>query len=95
MILVELFSKRDCHLCDEAKAVLDKVQRDIPFTLKEIKLAEGDDLFGEYGEIVPVVRIDKVVAFKYRVSEKMLKIRLQQAATASPRPRMDDGEEKP
>jgi hypothetical protein len=33
MILVELFSKEDCHLCEEALEVLKKVQREIPFML--------------------------------------------------------------
>ena len=82
MILVELFSKRDCHLCDEAKAVLEKVQSEVPFTLKEIKLADGDEKFEEYAELVPVVLIDKVLTFKYRVNETMLRIRLQQLASS-------------
>ncbi len=91
MILVELFSKHDCHLCDEAKAVLEKVQREIPFTLKEIKLAEGDEKFEEYAESVPVVRMDKVLTFKYRVNEHTLRIRLQQLASSGER--VDEEEE--
>ena len=78
MILVELFSKQDCHLCDEAKAVLEKVRQDIPFHLKEYKLTEGDEKFEEYSDLVPVVLIDKVMAFKYRVNEHTLRIRLRQ-----------------
>lgn len=91
MILVELFSKKDCHLCDEAKLVLERVRREIPFTLREIKLAEGDDKYDEYGELVPVVHIDKVFAFKYRVNESMLRIRLQQASS-SRKARDEEGE---
>jgi glutaredoxin len=90
MILVELFSKNDCHLCEEAKAVLEKVRREIPFTLKEIKLAEGDQQYDDYKELVPVVHINKVPAFKYRVNENMLRIKLQQLATSE---RREDDEE--
>ena len=78
MILVELYSGQDCHLCEEAKAVLLKVQKEIPFTLKEIKLVPGDEYYEEYKELIPVVHINKVLAFKYRVTETMLKIRLRQ-----------------
>ncbi len=82
MILVELFSKHDCHLCDEAKAVLEKVQREIPFSLKEIKLTDGDEKFEEYADLVPVVLIDRILAFKYRINEHTLRIRLQQLASS-------------
>ncbi len=80
MTLVELFSKDGCHLCEEAKDVMVKVQRIIPFTLREVKLAQGDPYYEEYKDIVPVVHINRVPAFRYRVSENLFKIRLQQAA---------------
>ncbi|MEK9138700.1 MAG: glutaredoxin family protein [Bacteroidota bacterium] len=80
MILVELYSKEDCHLCDEAKAVLERVQKQVPFKLREFKLMPGDQYFDEYKELFPVVHINKVPAFKYRVNENMLKIKLQQIA---------------
>lgn len=81
MILIELFSKHDCHLCDEAKAVLEQVRQDIPFNLREYKLTEGDEKYEEYSELVPVVLIDKVMAFKYRVNEHTLRIKLRQLAS--------------
>jgi hypothetical protein len=40
----------------------------------------GDPYFEEYKEMLPVVHINKVQVFKYRVSENMLKIKLQQLA---------------
>jgi hypothetical protein len=92
MTLVELYSKEDCHLCEEAKTVLEKVQKQIPFLLREFKLTPGDQYFEEYKEMFPVVHIDKELAFKHRVSENMLKIRLQQAAnTDRKRDRDADG----
>jgi hypothetical protein len=78
MILVELYSGNDCSLCDDARQVLQKVQREIPFTLREIKLVPGDEHYEDYRELIPVVHINKVLAFKYRVTEQMLKIRLRQ-----------------
>ena len=81
MTIIELYSKENCHLCDEAKSVLENVQRDNPFTLREIKLVPGDEFYEEYKELVPVVHIDKLFAFKYRVTEHMLRIKLQQLST--------------
>jgi len=78
MILVELYSGKDCHLCEEAREVLLKVQKEIPFALREITLVPGDEHFEEYKESIPVVHINKVPAFKYRVTEKLLTIKLRQ-----------------
>ncbi len=94
MILVELYSKEDCHLCDDAKAVLEKVRGQMPFNLHVFKLTPGDTYWEEYKEMFPVVHIDKVPAFKYRVNEQMLKIKLQQLMTEKTR-KVDGVEEEP
>jgi glutaredoxin len=78
MTLVEMYSKDGCHLCEEAKAVIEKVRGRIPFTFREIKLMAGDALFDEYKELFPVIHINKTLAFKYRVTENLLKLRLEQ-----------------
>ena len=92
MTLVELYSKDSCHLCDDAKVVIERVQKQMPFTFREFKLMPGDANFEEYKDMFPVVHINKVQAFKYRVSENMLKIRLQQLA-GEPRPAHGDPNE--
>jgi hypothetical protein len=78
MTLVELYSKEDCHLCDEAAVVLEKVQKEIPFTLKVHKLIPGEAYFEEYKEDFPVIHVNKRFAFKHRLNENRLKIHLQQ-----------------
>lgn len=79
MTLVELYSKDDCSLCDEARAVLQKVQRDLPFALREVKLSPGEERYEEYSELFPVIFVNKVFAFKHRINEATVKIRIQQA----------------
>ncbi|MBI4535012.1 MAG: glutaredoxin family protein [Ignavibacteriae bacterium] len=86
MILVELYSKDDCQLCEEAKEVLEKVRQEIPYTLHEIMLKPGEEFYEEYKEQIPVVHIDKRFAFKFRVNEHMFKIRLQQVIAENSRP---------
>jgi Glutaredoxin-like domain (DUF836) len=75
MKTVTLISKDDCHLCDVAKSVLLKAQKKIAFDLKEKKITPGKPEFEMYHERVPVVLINEVFAFQYRVSElQLLKI---------------------
>ena len=92
MILVELYSKEDCKLCEEAQSVLDRVQKQFPFKFREFKLMPGDPYFEEYKEMFPVVHINKILAFKYRVSENMLRIKLQQIAGDARTPDVDPDE---
>lgn len=81
MTLVELYSKEDCPLCDEAQAVLERVQAEIPFTLKVYKLIPGEAYYDEYKEDFPVVHINKRLAFKHRIHEHGFRIHLQQVRT--------------
>jgi glutaredoxin len=80
MILVELYSKDDCCLCDEAKAILLKVREEIPFELREVKLNDDENLINEYGTKIPVVFINGRLAFKYHVYELELKDKLRREA---------------
>jgi len=75
-IKVEIYSKSDCHLCDEAKSVLSKVQQEIPFDFFEVDITSNRELFTEYKEQIPVVFICGKKAFKFRVNEKELRKRL-------------------
>ncbi len=79
MIVVELFSKEDCHLCEEAKYVLEKVRQEIPFHFVEKKIAPGDESYELYGERVPVVFINEEEVFHFRVNEEALKQKLREA----------------
>ncbi|NTW49869.1 MAG: glutaredoxin family protein [Chlorobiales bacterium] len=77
MVLVELYSKDGCCLCDEAKAVLLKVKEEMPFELRETKIQEDEYLLKEYGTKIPVVFINGRLAFKYHVYELELKEKLR------------------
>ena len=80
MITVELYGKPDCCLCDDAKAVLRRVQAEIPFRLREIDIQGDPELMKKYGEQVPVVYVGGMKAFKFRVDEAKLRRRLAREA---------------
>ena len=72
MKVVELISKKDCHLCDRALEVLMRAGKQVAFDLRVRKLTEADAEFDLYKERFPVVTIDGRFAFQYRVPEDEL-----------------------
>jgi glutaredoxin len=77
---VEIYTKADCCLCAEAKAVLERVRADVPFDLVEIDVAADPALLARYGTEIPVVFVAGRKAFKYHVDERELRRRLRGAA---------------
>jgi len=76
MRTVVLFGKPECHLCDEMKAIVSGVRRDIPFALEIVDIT-GDPVLAEtYKTEIPVLVIDGRKAFKYRVDPATLRRRL-------------------
>ena len=52
---VELYTKPGCSLCEAAKAVLEDIQGDIDFELREIDIRHDEALFERYRFDIPVV----------------------------------------
>jgi len=67
LVEVVLYSKPECHLCDEAKAVLNRLRSEVPFTLRVVDIRTDPALYERYREEIPVVWIAGRKAFKYRV----------------------------
>lgn len=68
-MIVRIYSKPNCCLCDEAKAVLERVRERIPFELVEEDIRAHPDTFAAYRYDIPVVIIDGQQAFKLRLEE--------------------------
>ena len=68
-IHVEIYSRPGCHLCDEAKQVIERVRRKHVFMLRVINIEDDASLEAAYGTEIPVVTINGNKAFKYRVDE--------------------------
>ena len=65
---VIVYSRPGCHLCDEAKAVMQNAGCSDKFTLEEINIESDDELLRKYKYDIPVVMIDGVEAFRHRVN---------------------------
>jgi glutaredoxin len=56
---VLLYGRPDCHLCDEARAGLERMRsQGARFELREIDIESDDELFKRYLERIPVIEID-------------------------------------
>jgi glutaredoxin len=76
---VEIYSKPNCHLCEDVKTLLKSLQSVHSFTLREINIASRETLLAQYGEEIPVVFINGRKAFKYRLDPQKFVRRLQRA----------------
>ncbi len=73
---VTLYTRNGCHLCGEAKQVIESVRRRTSFDYEEFDIDSDPQLRQLYNEEVPVIAIDGRKAFKYRVTPAELLKRL-------------------
>jgi glutaredoxin len=69
---IDLYSRPGCHLCDEAKAALERARGRFAFDLRVINIETDSELERKHGEEIPVVFINGQKAFKYHVDEAEL-----------------------
>lgn len=72
MIPVTIYSRPGCHLCDEMKAVVERVGRSVPMIVQERDISSDPGLEARYGQEIPVLEIDGRKAAKYRVTDTEL-----------------------
>jgi glutaredoxin len=70
---VVLYTRRGCHLCDDAWKLLEDARLRHGFTLETFDVDSNHDLTERYGMEVPVVTVDGVVRFRGRVNAVLLR----------------------
>ncbi|SPE43343.1 Glutaredoxin 2 [Candidatus Sulfopaludibacter sp. SbA3] len=68
--LVTLYTRAGCCLCDQAKSVLEQARTRAAFDYQECDIDRDPDLLRRYNDEVPVIAINGVKAFKYKVDMK-------------------------
>ncbi|PJJ70904.1 glutaredoxin [Diaminobutyricimonas aerilata] len=77
---VTLLGKPGCHLCDDARATVQRVLVDHPSVrFDERSILDDADLLERYVEEIPVVLIDDRVHTIWRVDESRLRAALAEA----------------
>jgi glutaredoxin len=87
---IEIYSKPDCPLCEEAKEIILQVQRRIPFELREVNIEGDRTLFEKFQYDIPVIFIDGRKAFKHRLGADELESRIRRALGTSVAPMGDE-----
>ncbi|MFE8597832.1 glutaredoxin family protein [Archangium violaceum] len=83
-MIVRLYSKPNCCLCDQAKEVLERVRERIPFDLVEEDIRADPAIFAAYRYDIPVVIIDGRDTFKLRLEETEVEACLRRAINGTP-----------
>ncbi|WP_406498746.1 glutaredoxin family protein [Streptomyces sp. NBC_01604] len=71
--LVTLIRKPDCHLCDDAQLVVEKVCADLGVRWERRDITQDEELRRTYGEQIPVVLVDGAQHTFWRVNEDRLR----------------------
>jgi len=79
MLTLELMTRRNCCLCDEAKAVIGRVLEAFPARLTLTDIESDPALLERYRERIPVLLINGEESFAYKVHEVTLRKKLERA----------------
>jgi glutaredoxin len=75
-ITLEILTKKDCCLCDDAKTIIDRVLQDYDARLIITDIESDTDLFEQYKEKIPVLKINGEEHFVFKVHEITLRKKL-------------------
>jgi glutaredoxin len=74
---VTLYSRPECHLCDEARAaILQMRNQGARFELHEIDIDSDDELLSRYLERIPVVTVEGELISELVFDRDALRVRL-------------------
>jgi hypothetical protein len=70
---VILYGKPGCHLCDDARAVVERVCADLGEAYEEVSILDDPALLDRYGEEIPVTLVDGRQISFWRIDEDRLR----------------------
>lgn len=78
-VQVTLYTRPGCHLCEEAKAVIEPLLAEFGATLREVNIDEDGELTERYGWDIPVIFIGEHKAAKHQVDARQFRRQLEEA----------------
>jgi glutaredoxin len=76
---ITLYTRPGCHLCEEAKALIEPLLSEFGATLREVNIDDDAELTRRYGTDIPVVFIGARKAAKHRVDPVKFRRQLSDA----------------
>ena len=78
-LVVTIYSRTGCHLCEEAKAQMAPVLREFGATLREINIDSDQKLREQFDFDVPVIFLGERKIAKHRVDLQQFRRQLKEA----------------
>jgi glutaredoxin len=73
---ITLLTRPGCHLCDDARAVIERVADELGVTWQERDITGSESDLRAYSDMIPVTLIDGIQHDFWRVSEPRLRAAL-------------------
>jgi glutaredoxin len=73
---VVIYTRADCHLCDQAKEAIRAAQCPDEYTLEEVNIETDSQLLASYKYDIPVITINGVEAFRHRLISEEFRERI-------------------
>jgi glutaredoxin len=73
---VVLYGRDGCHLCDQARTMLERVREETGEGFDEVDIDADPELRERYGELVPVVTVDGVQQGYWRIESARVRAAL-------------------
>ena len=70
---ITLYSKPGCHLCDDARTVIERVCAELGTAYDDVDITTSAELMDAYGEQIPVTFVDGRQHDFWRVDEARLR----------------------
>jgi glutaredoxin len=77
-VVMKFYTRKKCHLCENAKKILEDLQSEFAFQIEEIDIDLDDELTERYGIMIPVVEIGGEEVQYGQIDEGTIRKRLQE-----------------
>jgi len=77
MSTVTVYSKAECHLCEDAIERLRRLQDEYSFEIDELDITADESLHDAYFERIPVIVLDGEELCEYFLQEALVRERLE------------------
>lgn len=71
-IAVTFYTKAGCHLCEDARELLEEIAEDIEYTLTEIDIRRDPAIFELYRYRIPVIVMNEETILEGRIEAEEL-----------------------
>lgn len=77
-LILTLYTRKQCHLCEQAKQAIMELSNEYSFTMEEIDIDQSDELTEKYGLMIPVLLINEKEAVFGQINKNILRNRFQE-----------------